>query len=132
MNCFKSIILLLTLYISGITSKVIIDQGPICSQDIINLGYSCCKSKNCMVIRKDNYGTWGKENNKWCGCTPECHYEVHLQGYQCCKSNNCKVIYEEKIKKENNGKVKPIKPNLFEDNINSSVIEFKNEPNKNS
>jgi len=35
-----------------------------------SLGYSCCKG--CGVMEIDKYGSWGYENNKWCGVPTSC------------------------------------------------------------
>ncbi|ORX46904.1 hypothetical protein BCR36DRAFT_585009 [Piromyces finnis] len=72
-----------------------------CSQSILNQGYSCCSS-GCEVIYTDSDGTWGVENNQWCGCdasssnatTPNtCPSTITSQGYSCCSPNNCSIYY---------------------------------------
>ncbi|OUM60615.1 Non-catalytic module family DOC2 [Piromyces sp. E2] len=108
MNCLISIILFLSLYISGITSKVIINTGAVCSPQITKSGYQCCKNRNCIVQSVDARGTWSKENGQYCGCTPECHYMVHLNGYKCCSENNCTVYYKQKVSEVvDNIRIKP-------------------------
>ncbi|OUM64394.1 Non-catalytic module family DOC2 [Piromyces sp. E2] len=41
-----------------------------CSMKITNKGYSCCPI-DCEVIYTDDDGTWGLDNNEWCGCSPD-------------------------------------------------------------
>ncbi|OUM56600.1 family 11 glycoside hydrolase, partial [Piromyces sp. E2] len=55
-----------------------------CSAKIQSMGYKCCSDKNCVVYYTDNDGTWGVENNEWCGCdnVQTC---VGAQGYPCCQ-----------------------------------------------
>jgi len=38
-----------------------------CSSKITELGYPCCSNENCDIVYTDEDGTWGFENNKWCG-----------------------------------------------------------------
>jgi len=54
-----------------------------CSEKIKKQGYKCC-SANCVVVYIDNDGTWGVENNEWCGCGKVC---TGAQGYPCCKTS---------------------------------------------
>jgi lysophospholipase L1-like esterase len=62
-----------------------------CSSNITRQGYKCC-SKNCVVVYTDNDGTWGVENEEWCGCsTGNPNVCVGAQGYPCCKST--KQVY---------------------------------------
>ncbi|OUM65009.1 Non-catalytic module family DOC2 [Piromyces sp. E2] len=66
-----------------------------CSAAIIKSGYKCC-SANCEVVYTDADGTWGVENNEWCGCgggAPTCPAAVTSQGYPCCGPNNCDVYF---------------------------------------
>ncbi|ORX44165.1 hypothetical protein BCR36DRAFT_271230, partial [Piromyces finnis] len=58
-------------------------------------GYPCCKETT-TVLSTDESGTWGYENNTWCGI--EDLYEENkddcwasLLGYPCCESN---IVYE--------------------------------------
>ncbi|ORX44882.1 hypothetical protein BCR36DRAFT_238096, partial [Piromyces finnis] len=49
-------------------------------------GYKCCSSK-CNVTYVDSDGTWGYENNQWCGCNnvnnnSNCR---KVGDYSCCK-----------------------------------------------
>ncbi|KAG4100283.1 concanavalin A-like lectin/glucanase [Neocallimastix lanati (nom. inval.)] len=53
-----------------------------CSSKILAQGYKCCSS-NCSVVYTDADGTWGVENNQWCGCGNKVC--VGAQGYPCCK-----------------------------------------------
>ncbi|OUM64473.1 carbohydrate-binding module family 13 [Piromyces sp. E2] len=64
-----------------------------CSEAILKQGYKCC-SKDCVVVFTDNDGTWGIENNEWCGCgnVVSCPVSITSQGYKCCKENNCSVV----------------------------------------
>jgi hypothetical protein len=64
-----------------------------CSEAILKQGYKCC-SKDCVVIYTDDDGTWGIENNEWCGCNnvSSCPISITSQGYKCCKENNCSVV----------------------------------------
>ncbi|KAG4088722.1 hypothetical protein H8356DRAFT_1056260 [Neocallimastix lanati (nom. inval.)] len=64
-----------------------------CSQAILSQGYKCCSS-DCVVIFTDDDGTWGIENDEWCGCNTvsSCPFSITSQGYKCCKDNNCSVI----------------------------------------
>jgi len=67
-----------------------------CSANILKQGYKCC-SNNCVVVYTDNDGTWGYENNQWCGCnmaksSNNCPASITSQGYKCCSDNNCSVI----------------------------------------
>eukprot|EP00833_Pecoramyces_ruminatium_P013882 jgi/Orpsp1_1/1187914/evm.model.d7180000061121.1 len=64
-------------------------QTNSCSDKILANGYKCCSDKNCEIVFSDSDGTWGVENNEWCGCdnviqTDECK---GAQGYPCCKYN---------------------------------------------
>jgi endo-1,4-beta-D-glucanase Y len=61
-----------------------------CSAKITAQGYPCCAA-NCEIIYTDADGTWGVENNDWCGCGggDEC---VGAQGYPCCESAT-EVLY---------------------------------------
>ena len=67
-----------------------------CSSKITAQGYPCCAS-NCKVVYTDNDGTWGVENDNWCGCgvdtkqNSRCSQEVISQGYPCCSS--CSTVY---------------------------------------
>ncbi|ORX41367.1 hypothetical protein BCR36DRAFT_588062 [Piromyces finnis] len=73
-----------------------------CSASIIKSGYKCC-SASCEVIYTDSDGTWGVENNEWCGCgggssnatAPTCSSSITSQGYKCCSSSNCDVYYND-------------------------------------
>jgi len=67
-----------------------------CSAKILQKGYKCC-SKDCKIIYSDEDGTWGVENEEWCGCnaTAECPYGVFAQGYNCCSKGLCSVVSEE-------------------------------------
>jgi len=50
-----------------------------CSTKITDSGYACC-SNNCKVVYTDSDGTWGYENNKWCGCTkPKTEAELEYE-----------------------------------------------------
>jgi len=71
------------------TEPVTGNEGT-CSAKITNQGYKCC-SAGCTVIYTDSDGTWGVENDEWCGCNAEktC---TGAQGYPCCKSAT-EVIY---------------------------------------
>ncbi|ORY21660.1 concanavalin A-like lectin/glucanase [Neocallimastix californiae] len=67
-----------------------------CSSKITDLGYKCCSS-GCQVVYTDDDGTWGVENEEWCGCGQEvisesCSSKIISQGYKCC-SSNCEVVY---------------------------------------
>jgi len=57
-----------------------------CSAKIVKQGYKCCKA-GCIVYFTDSDGTWGVEDDQWCGCaastTSSC---VGAQGYPCCKT----------------------------------------------
>ena len=67
-----------------------------CSAAILSQGYKCCSS-GCSVVYTDGDGTWGFENDQWCGCnlsssaTATCPASIASQGYKCCSSNNCDV-----------------------------------------
>jgi len=67
-----------------------------CSSKITELGYPCCSNENCDIVYTDEDGTWGFENNKWCGCEKktlsECSAKILKQGYPCC-SSKCEIIY---------------------------------------
>ncbi|ORX53724.1 hypothetical protein BCR36DRAFT_403428 [Piromyces finnis] len=69
---------------------------PTCSANILKQGYKCCSSTNCTIVFTDNDGTWGVENNQWCGCaskaTTNCPISITSQGYSCCAGNNCSVV----------------------------------------
>jgi len=41
-----------------------------CSSKITDKGYKCCPL-DCRVVYTDDDGTWGLNNNYWCGCNPE-------------------------------------------------------------
>jgi len=41
-----------------------------CPMNINNLGYPCCPL-GCEVVYTDDDGTWGIDNNEWCGCSPD-------------------------------------------------------------
>jgi hypothetical protein len=70
------------------TTRVTIPTTGICSSKITRQGYKCCAS-NCEVVYTDDDGTWGVENNQWCGCgVGTCK---GAQGYPCCKTNT--VVY---------------------------------------
>ncbi|ORX85855.1 hypothetical protein BCR32DRAFT_325253 [Anaeromyces robustus] len=77
-------------------SNATADSGS-CSSRILNQGYKCC-SDNCKVVYTDEDGTWGYENNQWCGCTikssaaANCSAKFTSLGYSCCSDNNC-VVY---------------------------------------
>jgi len=59
-----------------------------CSSRITNQGYKCCSDKNCEVFYVDEDGSWGVENNQWCGCNNDRSKNcVGAQGYPCCKYN---------------------------------------------
>jgi len=59
------------------------------------LGYSCCKG--CDVVSTDESGSWGVENNAWCGIdSAKCGGEKdtcfsEAQGYPCCQG--CTEVY---------------------------------------
>ncbi|OUM64637.1 carbohydrate esterase family 1 protein [Piromyces sp. E2] len=57
----KFIIALTT--IAAITAKV----SAKC--DFENIGYKCCENTATAVVSEDENGTWGIENNEWCGIT---------------------------------------------------------------
>jgi len=62
-----------------------------CSSKIIAQGYKCCSS-GCEVVYTDDDGTWGVENDEWCGCNGNAPSTCKgAQGYPCCKSN--KTVY---------------------------------------
>jgi len=61
------------------------NQSGSCSSRIISLGYPCC-SPGCIVYYVDDDGTWGIENDDWCGCNEGQKACVGAQGYPCCKS----------------------------------------------
>eukprot|EP00833_Pecoramyces_ruminatium_P002082 jgi/Orpsp1_1/1176114/evm.model.c7180000056470.1 len=66
---------------------VVVDE-PVtgeCSAKIISQGYKCC-SANCVVVYTDDDGTWGVENDDWCGCGGGEKVCTGAQGYPCCKS----------------------------------------------
>jgi len=67
-----------------------VDNGT-CSSKITKQGYKCC-AQNCVVIYTDSDGTWGVENDEWCGCGTDSNVCVGAQGYPCCKSTK-KVEY---------------------------------------
>jgi len=56
-----------------------------CSAKITSQGYKCC-SKNCIVYYTDSDGTWGVENDQWCGCNSATSVCIGAQGYPCCKT----------------------------------------------
>nr|AAB23454.1 xylanase A, XYLA [Neocallimastix patriciarum, Peptide, 607 aa] [Neocallimastix patriciarum] len=65
-----------------------------CSARITAQGYKCCSDPNCVVYYTDEDGTWGVENNDWCGCGVEqCSSKITSQGYKCCSDPNCVVFY---------------------------------------
>jgi hypothetical protein len=66
-----------------------------CSAKIVAQGYKCCSDPNCVVYYTDADGTWGVENNQWCGCGngPSCSAKITAQGYKCCSDPNCVVYY---------------------------------------
>ncbi|OUM63437.1 carbohydrate-binding module family 13 [Piromyces sp. E2] len=67
-----------------------------CSNAILNQGYKCCY-RYCQIVYEDESGTWGYENNEWCGCShdntvmPSCPNAIRAQGYKCCSNHNCDV-----------------------------------------
>jgi len=65
-----------------------------CSDAILKQGYKCC-SKDCTIIYTDDDGSWGVENDEWCGCSNTaantCPSSITSQGYKCCSSDNCNV-----------------------------------------
>jgi len=71
-----------------------------CSAAILKNGYKCCSS-SCKVVYTDDDGSWGIENNEWCGCgiainsvtASSCSSAITSQNYPCCKANNCEVYY---------------------------------------
>lgn len=57
------------------------------------LGYPCCKG-SVGVVMTDSDGSWGIENNNWCGIattTSSCWAEP--LGYPCCSTSTCRTIY---------------------------------------
>jgi len=57
------------------------------------LGFSCCKTTT-RVVLEDESGSWGVENDFWCGLVEnkdDTCWSTRL-GYPCCKENN--VIYD--------------------------------------
>jgi len=70
-----------------------------CSEHILKKGYKCC-SMDCEIVFKDSDGTWGIENNEWCGCNEVtlsgCPATILSEGYPCCSENNCNVYYTDK------------------------------------
>ncbi|OUM70534.1 family 3 carbohydrate esterase [Piromyces sp. E2] len=73
------------------TDDKINDNNGTCSVKITSQGYKCC-SNNCEVVYTDADGTWGVENNNWCGCGTGSSVCVGAQGYPCCKTTT-KVEY---------------------------------------
>jgi len=66
-----------------------------CSANILKQGYKCCPS-GCVVVFTDSDGTWGVNNDEWCGCNAEkassnCPSSITSLGYPCCSDNNCNV-----------------------------------------
>eukprot|EP00833_Pecoramyces_ruminatium_P008585 jgi/Orpsp1_1/1182617/evm.model.c7180000081989.1 len=61
------------------------------------LNYPCCKSCNIAVAYEDDDGSWGVENDNWCGIPKNCGTSnnasqcVGAQGYSCCK-NTCEIL----------------------------------------
>lgn len=57
------------------------------------LGFPCCS--HCDVAYTDNDGSWGVENNDWCGLADSCSSSDVCwsldQGYNCCQS--CGTVY---------------------------------------
>ncbi|OUM64532.1 Non-catalytic module family DOC2 [Piromyces sp. E2] len=88
--------------ITSTTTKIIPSSTSVnsnnCSALILNQGFKCC-SNNCTVIYTDSDGSWGIENNQWCGCNNttslslNCPSKIISQGYSCCQNDNCKVQY---------------------------------------
>eukprot|EP00833_Pecoramyces_ruminatium_P001189 jgi/Orpsp1_1/1175221/evm.model.c7180000053075.1 len=57
-----------------------------------SLGFPCCSSKNTKAVYTDSRGTWGVENDNWCGIskTTKTCFATSL-GYSCCSSDA--VVY---------------------------------------
>jgi len=51
-----------------LNSEVYMDERDSkCPEAVQEMGYYCC-SENCEIIYSDKIGSWGFENNEWCGC----------------------------------------------------------------
>nr|AEO51791.1 endo-1,4-beta-xylanase [Orpinomyces sp. LT-3] len=76
------------------TTKTLPTSGNKCSAKITAQGYKCCSDPNCVIYYTDEDGTWGVENNQWCGCGVEaCSSKITAQGYKCCSDPKCVVYY---------------------------------------
>jgi len=66
-----------------------------CNQaNIISMGYPCCSSA-CTIVETNAYGSWGIENNQWCGCDGAAAGAAACTGklgYPCCL-NTIQILY---------------------------------------